>query len=286
MAETLLRRTAGERRSPGVPKRPRAPDLEEMLRLSRASGVPKYVVLRETLLDLIKAGHWKPGDQFPTEDELLLRTPYSLGTIQRALRCLVDKRILIRRQGLGSFVADLPKRLDHSRHCKFVDESGAAFLPIYSKVTARRIVREDGPWSRYLAPARSGYLRIDRRIGINNDFLVASRFYCDPEVLVYLQTCPVDELNGANFVALIDHRCNIQVRTLGSSVTVKTFPKEVCTELGMKSKQPGMLVQATARTADDQYVYYQEFYVPRTDRPLYFSEEVAFVPERHRALRG
>lgn len=47
-----------------------------------------------------------------------------------------------------------------------------------------------------------------------------------------------------------------------------------------------MFVQATARTADDQYVYYQEFHVPRVDRPLYFSEEVAFVPEPHRALRG
>ena len=50
--------------------------------------------------------------------------------------------------------------------------------------------------------------------------------------------------------------------------------------------QLGMFVQATARTADDQYVYYQEFYIPRVDRPIYFSEEVAFVPERHRALRG
>ena len=264
----------------------RAPDLERLLRQAHTSGVPKYVVLRETLLDLIRAGHWKPGDRFPTEDDLLTRTPYSLGTVQRALRCLVDKRILIRRQGLGSFVADLPKRLDHSRHCKFVDDAGAGFLPIYSKATARRMIKESGPWSRYLHPGSPGYLRIDRRIGINNEFLVLSRFYCDPQLLTYLKDCPLDELSGANFVALIENRCNISLRSLGSSVTVKTFPRDICREIGMNSSQAGMFVQATARTADDQYVYYQEFYVPRVDRPLYFSEEVAFVPDRHRALRA
>jgi GntR family transcriptional regulator len=279
----LRRATTSKRPAESAPALTK--DLKELLRQSRTSGVPKYVLLRESLLDLIKAGRWRPGDKFPTEDELLAHTPYSLGTVQRALRCLVDKRILIRRQGLGSFVADLPRRLDHSRHCKFVDELGAGFLPIYSKVTARRMIQETGPWSRCLGTAASGYLRIDRRIGINNDFLVVSRFYCDPALLTYLQDCPVDELSGANFVALIDSRCNVQVRTLGSYLTLRRFPKEICTELGMKPNQLGMVVQATARTADDQYVYYQEFYIPQVDRPLYFSEEVGFVPETHRALR-
>lgn len=259
-------------------------NLQDLLRRSQRSGVPKYVVLRETLLELIKAGQWKPGDKFLTEDELLATTPYSLGTVQRALRCLVELRILIRRQGSGSFVADLPRRLDHSRHCKFIDETGLEFLPIYSKATKRTIIRETGPWSRFLGAGKGGYLRVTRRIGINHDFAIASRFYCDPLVLPYLNECPLDELSGANFVALILSRCNIHIKTLGSYVTVMNFPKEICTEMGIKRSQSGMFVQATARTADEQYVYYQEFYIPKVARPLYFSEEVVFVPERHLPL--
>ena len=273
----MLRRTT-------MPKKD--PELRELLRQAQKSGVPKYVVLRETLLDLIKSGQWKPGERFPTEEELLERTPYSLGTVQRALRCLVEKRILIRRQGLGSFVADSPRRLDHSRHCKFIDDSGNGFLPIYSKATDRQRITQKGAWSRFLDPAPSGYLRIDRRIGINNDFLIVGRFYCDPLVLPYLEDCALDGLSGANFVALIDKQCNIQVRNLGSYVTVKRFPTEVSREIGMKRNDVGLFVQATARTAEDQHVYYQEFYVPRVDRALYFSEEVAFVPERHGALKS
>lgn len=281
----VLRRTPTPNRKAQTAGAPGAM-LNDLLRRSQKSGVPKYVVLRETLLELIKAGKWSPGEQFLTEEDLLASTPYSLGTIQRALRCLVEKRVLIRRQGLGSFVADLPKRLDHSRHCKFVDESGLGFLPIYSKVTERKVVRDEGPWSKFITPGSSGYLRIDRRIGINNDFLIVGRFYCDPDLLTYLQNCPLDGLSGANFVALIDKQCNIQVRNLASYVIVRDFPKEVCRELGMKRSEVGLFVQATARTADDQYVYYQEFYIPKVSRALYFSEEVAFVPERHLALAG
>jgi DNA-binding GntR family transcriptional regulator len=105
-------------------------------------------------------------------------------------------------------------------------------------------------------------------------------------VLPYLEDCPLDGLSGANFVALIEKHCNIQVRNLGSYLTVQRFPSEVARELGMKRNDVGLFVQATARTADDQYVYYQEFYIPRVDRALYFSEEVAFVPERHGALKS
>lgn len=263
----------------------KTPPLRDLLRRAQTSGVPKYVVLRETLLELIKNGQWKPGERFPTEEDLLESTPYSLGTVQRALRCLVEKRILIRRQGLGSFVADLPRRLDHSRHCKFIDDSGEDFLPIYSKATDRKRISQKGAWSRFLDPASSGYLRIDRRIGINNDFLVVSRFYCNPLVLPYFADCPLDELSGANFVALLDKRFNIQVRNLGSYVTAQSFPADVARELGMKRNAVGLFVQATARTSEDQYLYYQEFYIPRVDRALYFSEEVAFVPERHGALK-
>jgi hypothetical protein len=70
-----------------------------------------------------------------------------------------------------------------------------------------------------------------------------------------------------------------------SYVTVKPFPQDIRNELGMKRSQPGILVQATARTAGDRYVYYREFYIPPVGHALYFSEEVAFVQERHRPLR-
>lgn len=255
-------------------------DLDRLLRRPHKSGVPKYVALREALLDLLRAGRWKPGARFPSEEELLRYTRYSLGTIQRAMRCLVEKRVLVRRQGLGSFVADLPKRLEHSRLCKFVDDSGVGFLPIYSKVISRMLTKSAGPWTKFISAPEPGYLRINRRISINNEFLIVCRFYGDPDVLRYLANCPLRALNGANFVALIQGKCNLPLRSLGSYVTIKGFPSDVCNELGVKLNSVGLFVQCTARTTDDQYVYYQEYYIPKVDRALYFSEDVDLPPEQ------
>ena len=259
--------------------------LDRLLRRGHKSGVPKYVTLREALLELLNAGRWKPGERFPSEEELLVHTPYSLGTVQRAMRCLVDKGLLVRRQGLGSFIADLPKRLDHSRHCKFVDDTGTGFLPLYSKAIGRAVTKRRGPWTKFLGSPESGVLRIDRRIAIGDEFLVVCRFYCDPTVLKFLIDCPLQALNGANFVALIQGKCNVTLRSLGSYVVIKRFPREICNEIAMPRSAVGLFVQSTARTIDEQYVYYQEFYIPKVDRALYFSEEVGLVSERHFDLK-
>ena len=50
-------------------------DLERLIRRSQRSGIPKYVALREALLELLNVGRWKPGDRFPSEEELLAHTP-------------------------------------------------------------------------------------------------------------------------------------------------------------------------------------------------------------------
>jgi DNA-binding GntR family transcriptional regulator len=53
-------------------------------------GVAKYVQLRNTLADAIAAGSWKVGERLPAEDEIARTSGVSLGTVQRALRMLVD----------------------------------------------------------------------------------------------------------------------------------------------------------------------------------------------------
>ena len=69
-------------------------------------GLPKYAQLRDTLLAAIEHGYWKAGAKLPTEQALARHTPFSLGTVQRALRALVAEGIVVRLQGSGTYVAD------------------------------------------------------------------------------------------------------------------------------------------------------------------------------------
>lgn len=96
-------------------------------------GLAKYAHFRNLIVRAIRGGHWRPGDRIPTEQELTAELPYSLGTIQRGLRMLVEEGVLTRRAGLGSFVADTSRPMSEPWHLRFEDGRGGV-LPLFPKV--------------------------------------------------------------------------------------------------------------------------------------------------------
>ncbi|MBK8324837.1 MAG: GntR family transcriptional regulator [Betaproteobacteria bacterium] len=68
-------------------------------------GLPKYVALRDAVVDAVNTGQWPAGTRLPNEQDLAAHLPIALGTIQRALRLLVEEGIIVRRSGHGTFVA-------------------------------------------------------------------------------------------------------------------------------------------------------------------------------------
>jgi len=155
-------------------------DLRGWLARYARPGVPKYVVLRDAIVASLTTGTWPGGTRLPTESEWAIEVPLSLGTIQRALRMLAQEGLIVRRPGHGSFVAERDSTEMHSPlHCRFVNDDGSGYLPVYSKVIARKKVYGEGPWSTHLA-ARPPLLVIVRALDINEEFTVFSRFYVDP----------------------------------------------------------------------------------------------------------
>ncbi|MFS1702424.1 UTRA domain-containing protein [Alteromonas sp. AMM-1] len=67
---------------------------------------PRYIAIKSLILDAIEAGHMKPGDQVPSENQLAQEHGVSRMTARRALSDMVDEGILMRSQGLGTFVSD------------------------------------------------------------------------------------------------------------------------------------------------------------------------------------
>ncbi len=65
----------------------------------------KFELLADQLRRGIIAGTWTAGEKLPTEQELARETGLSLTTVRRAFDELVAERIVVRRQGAGSFVA-------------------------------------------------------------------------------------------------------------------------------------------------------------------------------------
>lgn len=66
---------------------------------------PAYQRIKQAILANIHAGHWKVGDSIPTEHALTEQFGVSRMTVNRALKELSEEKVLERRQGSGTFVA-------------------------------------------------------------------------------------------------------------------------------------------------------------------------------------
>lgn len=73
--------------------------------LNRNSHKPLYLQIYEELCEIIEKGNLKPGDQFPTELELVDRYEVGRVTVRRAITEMVQEGRLVRRAGKGTFVA-------------------------------------------------------------------------------------------------------------------------------------------------------------------------------------
>jgi GntR family transcriptional regulator len=66
--------------------------------------IPRYYQLKEILEKRIQAGEFKPGDQFPTDEQLCRDYGLSRGTVRRAVEMLISSGLLHREQGRGTFL--------------------------------------------------------------------------------------------------------------------------------------------------------------------------------------
>lgn len=71
----------------------------------RSDSRPLYTRASEALKMLIEQGQYLPGDRLPSEHELSDRLGISRPTLREALRQLEKERVIVRRHGVGTFVA-------------------------------------------------------------------------------------------------------------------------------------------------------------------------------------
>ncbi|HEY5716653.1 MAG TPA: histidine utilization repressor [Psychromonas sp.] len=85
-----------------------------MLSLSQSiedSPAPIYARVKQAICQKINSGEWHADQRVPSESEMVKALSVSRMTVNRALRELTDEGVLVRQQGVGTFVA---KKKTHS----------------------------------------------------------------------------------------------------------------------------------------------------------------------------
>lgn len=238
------------------------------LQLARQDGMPKYLLLRNTLAEAITGGRWAAGERIPGEDALVAATGLSLGTVQRSLRILVDEHRLIRKHGTGTFVASavVPMKAPF-QHCRFIDELTGDVLPIYSKVVRRGPTKQSGPWTAHLPPG--AVLCIERLFSINDEFTIYTHLYINRERFPKFAEVKLDALSNINFKDLLAREFHHPLARFSEKLSVRSFPAYVCKAIKTKPATSGGVMEIFAYDRQGEGVYFQDLFIPPNERRLF-----------------
>ena len=114
------------------------PDFLRKYRKDNLKGLPKYVELREILRSAVFDGYWKAGDKLPPEKQLADITPFSLGTVQKALKALSAEGVVERRHGHGTFVSPKKIQMLDPWHFRFSSSLFKNFLEVYPRLISKK----------------------------------------------------------------------------------------------------------------------------------------------------
>lgn len=99
---------------------------------------PLYSQVYETLVKRIADGEWKPGESLPSEQALAAQLGVSQGTVRKALDALALDKVIDRRQGKGTYVAELTQERSLFRFFRLSRPDGQRAVPTSGDEVVKR----------------------------------------------------------------------------------------------------------------------------------------------------
>ena len=191
----------------------------------------KHRLIAEQLLSEIEAGRWRPGEQLPSEDQLATETSTSLGTVQRALRNLVEMGVVERHHGRGTFVSGARAQERHLRHFRFMAEGGTL-------------------------------------VSVNKEFEVFSEIYLQEHRFAELAAMKKPTLDGVSIRDMLAERFNAPTLNIRQTIVCEPLPPRVTRLIHQPAGQYGMVWTICGMSYRDAPLSWQRVFVPPSDRVL------------------
>jgi GntR family transcriptional regulator len=135
-----------------------------------AYSIPLYIQIAEGLIGRIEAGELAPGDQLPPERELSEKLGVNRMTLRRALRVLEAQGLIVRKHGVGTYIAEpkIDRQMDAVfRFTRGMEKRGytpgARLISLEQSVVDASLARE------LAVPISSSAYRIIRLRSINQE---------------------------------------------------------------------------------------------------------------------
>jgi GntR family transcriptional regulator len=216
----------------------------------RPVDVPMHSVVRTELLTQIRSGRLHPGDQVPTEPQLMAAFNVSRTTVRRALRDLETMGLIDRQPGRGSFVSE-PKvepRLD--RLTGFVEDMEALGLDATASVELIESLPADAEVSQQLqlAPGES-VVHIERVRLANGTPISFDDSYFPADLGSRIAT---ENLEEEPFYSILEGKYGIALAGADYVLSASSADERVAHLLSIAVGAPVLRLERTSRAAPDR----------------------------------
>lgn len=228
--------------------------------------VPLYRRISDELKARIEAGEYVPGDRLPSELELARTYGVSRITSRQALDLLAAEGLLVRRQGMGSFVASRRVTQPLVRLTDFVEDMAEAGLRPESRVLSFGTITAPAEIADMLGldPDAEVY-RLDR-LRLADDSPIALDWTWLP--LQFGRLLVEQDLTRRTIYSILEGEYGIPIVSGEYTLSAVVAEAEQAVPLQVRSGAPFLVFDRTSRTSSDKPVYYQRrFY--RADRVQY-----------------
>lgn len=125
-------------------------------------AVPLYVQVEQLLVDQIVSGKWLPSELIPSEVQLAEEFNVSQGTIRKAITLMVEKKILIRHHGKGTFVANHNNERALFQFFHIYNERDQKVLPDSTTLSCQSVLATDFQRTKLGLPKGANIVLIER----------------------------------------------------------------------------------------------------------------------------
>lgn len=165
---------------------------------TEAEPQPLYAQVQALLTERIGSGAWKPGDMLPNEFQLAAEYRVSQGTVRKALIAMEADRLIIRRQGRGTFVTRHTREMALFHFFRMTDLSGKRITPASIALTQKAIDATKNLAARLEVPFGAKLHAITRIRTMKNVPAIFERIYVPaalmPDLAVETGTEMIDEM--------------------------------------------------------------------------------------------
>lgn len=235
-----------------------------------ANSNPLYAEIQQQITRSLIGGEWKPGELIPSEIELSRRFGVSKGTVRRALEDLVSKKVLVRRQGRGTFIAIHTRDRVMYHFFHLIGRDGSRKPPVATLLGYRVIKGTDDACDK---------LRIERRsrlINVQNLIELAGKGIFVDDILIPRSFFPgltekIFRDRESTIYALYQSLFNINVVRISEELAAGHAPLEHEKRLAIRRSEPVLIIDRIAYTYQDKPIELRRSWV-NTSSHVYLSD--------------